>query len=279
MMFYYPHHIGDFIRDTANLSDSQTMAYLRMLWKYYGDESPLVGPCDRIAFAVRSDEKTVALILGHYFTETPDGWRHSRCDSVISAFYEKSEKAAASARKRWEHANALKNDANALRTDSERNADAPKNDATQYPIPNTQQPEKIKNKKPRTASPVAELDFSSWPSKPSDGILSEWLAVKKRKKAPVTPFVLEQVGKELHAAAALGWTVDDALAEAVTRNWQGLKASWLGPKNGSLNGGKPTAADNFHGKKYESTPVDQMPDYLRDGYREAEQAGEMPEAR
>ena len=88
---YLARGAGDFIRDTANLNDTQAMTYLRMLWKYYADESPLVGPCDRIAFAVRSDEKTVALILGHYFTETPDGWRHSRCDEVISAFYAKSE--------------------------------------------------------------------------------------------------------------------------------------------------------------------------------------------
>lgn len=269
MMFYYPHHIGDFIRDTANLSDSQTMAYLRMLWKYYGDESPLVGPCDRIAFAVRSDEKTVALILGHYFTETPDGWRHSRCDEVISSIYEKSEKAAASARKRWEHANASKTDANALRTDSERNADAPKNDATQYPIPNTQQPEKIKNKKPRTATPVAELDFSGWPSKPSESVLAEWLAMRKRKKAAVTQLVVDQFGKVLHQAANIGWTVDEVLSKAVMRNWQGLEIDWLPPKRTTNNPTKPTAADSFHGKQYTSTPREQLDPIFQEALREA----------
>lgn len=42
---------------------------------------------------------------------------------------EKSEKAAESARKRWNNANALNNDANALQTQSERNANLTKSDA------------------------------------------------------------------------------------------------------------------------------------------------------
>ena len=273
-MHYYPHHIGDFIRDTANLSDSQAMAYLRMLWKYYTDESPLVGSCDRIAFAVRSDERTVELILGHYFTETPDGWRHSRCDGVISAFYAKSEKAAASAHARWKHANASKSNANALRTDSERNANEPKNDATQYPIPNTQ--EKIKNNSSADAEPVVHsdmsvkqpsppaelvrepdnssqdppkkskratnpkaftaegLDFKSWPSEASPNVLTEWLALRKRKKAEVTQLVVDQFGEVLRQAAVIGWTVDEALSKAVMRGWQGLEIDWLPPKAGGI---------------------------------------------
>jgi uncharacterized protein YdaU (DUF1376 family) len=41
MMHYYQHHIGDFIKATARLTDGQAMAYLRLLWMYYDTEKPL----------------------------------------------------------------------------------------------------------------------------------------------------------------------------------------------------------------------------------------------
>ena len=59
-MHYYRHHIGDFLKDTGHLSNDQMGIYLRMLWKYYLDEKPLHNDCESIAFAMRSDEKTVA---------------------------------------------------------------------------------------------------------------------------------------------------------------------------------------------------------------------------
>jgi uncharacterized protein YdaU (DUF1376 family) len=129
-MHYYPHHIGDFLKDTANLTDGQSMAYLRMIWRYYLDESPISGTEEDLAFAFRTDEKTVRLLLKHYFSETPKGWRHKRIDATIADWYAKSEKARASANARW-------NNANAMRTQCERSPDAPETDATQYPIPNT----------------------------------------------------------------------------------------------------------------------------------------------
>ena len=135
-MHYYQHHIGDFIKDTANLNDHQLVTYMRMIWAYYSEEKPLADAPEDIAFAMRSDEKTVGLILRHYFKETPDGWRHGRCDREIAGFHGKKEKAAASANARWTNA---KNNANAMRTHSERNATEHKNDANQEPITNNQE--------------------------------------------------------------------------------------------------------------------------------------------
>lgn len=125
-MHYYPHHIGDFIRDTANLSDAQCMAYLRLCWRYYGDEKPLDESLEDLAFAVKADEKMVGLILRHYFTQEADGWHHKRIDEEIAVYHAKSEKARASANARWRGANALP-------TDSEGNADGPDFDANQEP--------------------------------------------------------------------------------------------------------------------------------------------------
>ena len=74
------------------------------------------------------------------------------------------------------------------------------------------------------------LDLRSWPSEPTPKVLADWLAVRKRKRADVSETVIDAMGKQLHLAAAMGWSVDDCLTECVLRNWQGLKAEWLQPK-------------------------------------------------
>ena len=126
-MHYYKHHIGDFLKDTGHLSNDQMGVYLRMLWRYYLDEKPLENDCEGIAFAMRSDEKTVGLLLKHFFVLHDDGWRHNRCDKEIADYHDKKEKAVNSANARW-------NNASAMRTHSKRNADANDIDANHKPI-------------------------------------------------------------------------------------------------------------------------------------------------
>jgi uncharacterized protein YdaU (DUF1376 family) len=128
-MHYYQHHIGDFMRDTSNLTNEQMAVYLRMIWLYYLNERPLDDECEGIAFAVRSDVVTVRLLLKHFFYIEQGVWRHSRCDKEIEKFKTKSQKAKESANARWEHANAM-------RTHTERNADESFFDANHKPIVN-----------------------------------------------------------------------------------------------------------------------------------------------
>lgn len=73
----------------------------------------------------------------------------------------------------------------------------------------------------------SNLDFSTWPDKPSEEVLTEWLSLRKRKKAKVTPIVLKAMGKELTLSSQKGYTVDQCLTECVLNNWQGFKASWV----------------------------------------------------
>ncbi|WP_438980149.1 YdaU family protein [Polynucleobacter sp.] len=139
-MHYYSHHIGDMIRDTAHLDDHQLATYMRMIWAYYQTEKPFENNMEDLAFAMRSDEKTIRLLLRHYFKLDCEVWRHGRCDKVIAEYHSKSEKAAQSAKTRWTKATAKQ-------TDSESNADAltndanaPKNDANHKPITNNHKP-------------------------------------------------------------------------------------------------------------------------------------------
>ena len=94
MMHYYQHHIGDFIKATARLTDAQSMAYLRLIWKYYDDERPLPNEMDVLAFQIGATEADVNLILRSYFKLEDDGWHQSRCDNEIAEYHKKSEQAA-----------------------------------------------------------------------------------------------------------------------------------------------------------------------------------------
>jgi uncharacterized protein YdaU (DUF1376 family) len=84
---YYPHHIGDYLRDTAHLSMLEDAAYRRMLDWYYASEKPL--PLDieylyKLCRAKSSDEReAVDGVLHHFFRKYPDGWHNKRADEEI----------------------------------------------------------------------------------------------------------------------------------------------------------------------------------------------------
>ena len=85
-MHYYQHHIGDFIRATARLTDAQAMSYLRLLWMYYESEKPLKPDAKILSFQIGTDLETTELLLESFFILCDDGWHHSRCDREIQEY-------------------------------------------------------------------------------------------------------------------------------------------------------------------------------------------------
>jgi uncharacterized protein YdaU (DUF1376 family) len=152
-MHYYSHHIGDFQRDTASLSDADTLAYLRLIWMYYDTEQPLPNQPEELAFKIGSTAEKIAIILKSYFYLDNDLWRHRRCDEEITKVYAKSETARSKAKKRWGNAAAMQqnhkehialhdavgellesqSNAVAMLQHTSSNAVEPKNDATHKP--------------------------------------------------------------------------------------------------------------------------------------------------
>ena len=121
-MHYYEFNIGDYMRDTAHLDEMEDLAYRRMLDLYYLKESPLPKSIPEIAklIRMRTHSESIANVLREYFTLTDSGYINAKANDTLIKIYDKSEKAKKSAEKRWE-LQRLKN-ANALQTDSERNA-------------------------------------------------------------------------------------------------------------------------------------------------------------
>ena len=85
-MHYYQHHIGDFIKATARLSDTQSMAYLRLLWMYYDSEKPLKSDTKVLAFQIGASVEETQLLLESFFWLAENGWHHTRCDQEIAEY-------------------------------------------------------------------------------------------------------------------------------------------------------------------------------------------------
>ena len=144
--------------------------------------------------------------MREYFVCTEEGWIHHRANKEIAKADEKSEKASASAKARWN-----KKDANALPTLSESNA-------THNTLPITQDTEHKTQKKATVVARPTEVSEQTW---------NDWLALRKSKKAAVTETVINGAIAE---ANKLGWTLEKFLIEWCTRGSQGLKAEWIAPK-------------------------------------------------
>lgn len=128
-MIWYKFHIGDYLTHTIHLDDADDLAYRRLLDLYYLSEKPLSLDINNVAKKVRMDPEIVEPMLREFFERTDEGWRNPRADAEIEKYNEKCAVNRDSAAAR--HAKkAEKNvsNANAVRTHSERSANARQTD-------------------------------------------------------------------------------------------------------------------------------------------------------
>lgn len=97
------------------------------------------------------------------------------------------------------------------------------------------------------------MDMSSWPEQPSTQVLTDWLAVRKEKKAIITQTAITRMGNQLTKAAQAGFTVDQCLGKAIERGWRGFEAAWMMNSGASPAGsGRPGyfKGDDYTNKNY-----------------------------
>ena len=161
-MHYYQHHIGDFQRDTASLSDADTLAYLRLIWMYYDTEEPLPNDPKKLAFRIGSNSDAVQMLLEAFFVLDNGFWNQKRCDSEIANYRAKSDRARNANEVRWQSKRDLKLDPNKIATNN------------QEPITNT--------KDITSADADFEKFWEVWPSSQRKVAKQKCLAIWKQKK-------------------------------------------------------------------------------------------------
>jgi uncharacterized protein YdaU (DUF1376 family) len=155
---------------------------------YYTNEGPLVADDAKLmrTHCIRTAEEQQAYknVVGDFFELRDGAYFHGGCEKVLSKIYEKSSKAKESAEKRWaskingSSPAKCETDANALRTDSEGNANG------MLPIthnPITHNPEESG----AVAPPVSPAAPKPKRKTKSDGLtLPDYLAQRKAQELP-----------------------------------------------------------------------------------------------
>lgn len=96
-MNHYPHHIGDYLKDTAHLDPLEDGIYRRMLDLYYTQEGPLdanlAALCRRLRLDSRKHGEVVQQLLSEFFQVNEAGthWHHKRCDKEIAKYLEEAD--------------------------------------------------------------------------------------------------------------------------------------------------------------------------------------------
>lgn len=109
-MYYYQHNIGDFDKATRHLTRIERSIYRDLIELYYDTEMQLNADIKHLCRKVlaNSNEEVTAVeqVLNEFFTLTPDGWYHDRCEEELEKYQnaktQKSEAGKRSAAARQE---------------------------------------------------------------------------------------------------------------------------------------------------------------------------------
>jgi uncharacterized protein YdaU (DUF1376 family) len=179
-------------------------AYRQLIDQYYLNERPLTLDlevlCDDLLVRGEDEKKAIVFILGKFFSKTEDGYVHKRCNTVIQAFKDKSDKNRNNAVKRWSKVK----DANALPQECERNA----------------------NQEPLTNNKEQFIEFV----KPLDVNLEVWnkyMTLRRAQNKPITDANIKALRRE---AANAGLSLNAVITVCVENSWISFRADWVNRK-------------------------------------------------
>ncbi len=223
-MNFYPFHIGDYVSHTRHLSLMEDLAYRRLIDQYYLQEQPLPEAIEKCAKLVlmRDHQEEVRAVLEEFFELTESGWISSRCDKEIVGMRKRQEIAREKANKRWSGAKAEPQQSSGNAAASKADAAAPNGDAAAVLPTPTPLPTPISPSENKTPAALAVQDLVS------DGLTAEtaaeWLAHRKRVKAPMTPRAWDGIKKQ---AVLAGIPLEDAVLISLRNGWRGFEAGWV----------------------------------------------------
>jgi len=232
-MKHYPHHISDFNNATRHLSRVERSLYRDLVELYYETEMPLPSDVQALCRRILATEFStdVERLLNEFFTQTPMGWYHERCEEEISKYQannsQRAQAGKASAAKRLlKKQQALNGKATTVETPLNGTPTEKQNQSTNQPINH-------KEKKSAIAPPPRPEDVS-------EQVWGDWLQLRKTKRAAVSQTVLDEARAESLKA---GLPLERFLAVWCARGSQGMQAEWLKPHERA--GAKPGNTHKF----------------------------------
>jgi uncharacterized protein YdaU (DUF1376 family) len=204
---YYPHHIGDYLRDTMHLTILEHGAYRRLLDVYYASEKPLPLETHWVCRLIRADTKeeqeAVQSVLHQFFEKGAAGWRNKRADEEIFKGIKRVKAAKNNGkrggRRKTQWVSDKQPDGNPVGLQTE----------TQSLAPKTKTKSQINN----------ALSLPEWV--PEDA-WKAWLEVRPKVRAPNTPRALALALKELEKLKNEGQDPRTVLEMATVKGWRGL---------------------------------------------------------
>lgn len=228
-MHYYKRNIGDYAKKAGRLSMLQHGAYTLLIDACYDREQfPTHDEAIEWCWASSAAEiEAIEFVLSRFFTLNASGrYVQKRIEKEIDNYRARAEKnkqiAIDRETKRKESSTKRAND------NTKRAQDVNEAPPNHKPLTTNHKPRTI-NQEPRTKKKLINttLDFSCWPTLPSEQVLADWQAMRKRIKANISQTVINRLGPKLHEAAKLGYSVDYCLSEMLESNWRGFEVAWL----------------------------------------------------
>ena len=197
-MHYYNFNIGDYMKHTLHLTLEEDLAYRRLLDMYYDTEAPIPNNIPLVSRRLRMGSEVVESVLKEFFEFTEEGYKNYRADGEIADYHKFLEKQKANGRLGGRPKKGKKPIGNPDLTQSE--------------------PKKSLNNKQQTTNNI------NTPEGVSSDLWFDFLAYRKRLKAPVTDRVVTRLIKESKDA---NMTLEQVLETIIFKGWRSFEASWM----------------------------------------------------
>lgn len=210
-MHYYKKNIGDYAKKTGRLSILQHGAYTLLLDACYDREQfPTYEEAIEWTWALSDEEiAAVEFVLARFFKLEDGRYVQNRVREEIEEYNGKSLK---------NKQIALEREAKRREKSTNRTPDVHETPPNQEPLTNNHKPITNTKNTPRKAVHVDK------PHDVSEAVWTDFLKIRKQKRAPLSETALDGIRKEADKA---GLTLQSALEHCCSRGWQGFQADWL----------------------------------------------------